>query len=207
MHKIMIANPKGGCGKSTLAVHLASWFAQADEVVFLGDLDRQQSSRHWLEQRPANLPRIRHWRLDADDYTAPPKECSVAIIDTPAGLHGKPLKRLLNEVERVLVPVSPSKFDMLASQDFFVELAEIKAVRKERVGVGIVGMRMDLRTTTSQRLLEFLQQFELPLLTCISASQRYVNGIETSATVFDGRVEQHDHAQWQPLFDWLRTSR
>jgi chromosome partitioning protein len=207
MYKIMVANPKGGCGKSTLAVHLASWFARADEVVYLGDLDRQQSSRQWLEQRPENLPRIRHWQIDPDEFSAPPKECSVAILDTPAGLHGKALKRLLNEVDRVLVPVSPSRFDMLASRDFFEELAATKALRKDRVGVGIVGMRIDARTQASQRLLDFLQQFELPLVTCISAAQRYVNAIETSLTLFDARGEAAEQGQWQPLFEWLSTRR
>ncbi|MBV5337817.1 MAG: ParA family protein, partial [Deltaproteobacteria bacterium] len=62
MRTILIANPKGGCGKSTIAVHLASWFANSDEVVCLGDLDRQQSSCHWLASRPLSLPRIRHWK-------------------------------------------------------------------------------------------------------------------------------------------------
>ena len=63
MRKIMVANPKGGCGKSTLSVNIASWFARHDEIVYLGDLDRQQSSRHWLEARPSNLATIRHWEI------------------------------------------------------------------------------------------------------------------------------------------------
>ena len=144
MRKILVANPKGGCGKSTIAVHLASWFAMNDEVVYLGDLDRQQSSRLWLEMRSAEQVAIRHWD-PTEDLVAPPRDCSVAIYDTPAGLHGKRLKQLLGEVERVIVPVSPSRFDMLASRDFFDELAEAKAIRKERVGVGIIGMRVDAR--------------------------------------------------------------
>ena len=113
----------------------ASWFAMNDEVVYLGDLDRRQSSRLWLEMRSAEQVAIRHWD-PTEDLVAPPRDCSVAIYDTPAGLHGKRLKQLLGEVERVIVPVSPSRFDMLASRDFFDELAEAKAIRKERVGSG-----------------------------------------------------------------------
>jgi len=106
MRKIMVANPKGGSGKSTLAVHLASWFAQHDEIVYLGDLDRQQSSRHWLENRPSHLALIRHWEISDDEFEMPLKNCNFAILDTPAGLHGKRLKQALSEMDRVVVPVS-----------------------------------------------------------------------------------------------------
>lgn len=205
MRKIMVANPKGGCGKSTMAIHLASWFARCDEVVYLGDLDRQQSSRLWLEQRPSSLACIRHWDTGGGGtIKEPPRECNVAILDTAAGLHGKALKQALGEVDRVVVPVSPSRFDMLASQEFFAELAATKAVRKERVEIGIVGMRVDLRTHASQQLLDFLQQFDLPLITCIRNAQRYVNAVETGVTLFDSSVPAaNEHAQWRPLLDWL----
>lgn len=203
MRKIMVANPKGGCGKSTMAIHLASWFARGDDVVYLGDLDRQQSSRLWLEQRPEKLARIHHWDT-GDGLKEPPRSCNIAILDTAAGLHGKQLKQALGEVDRVVVPVSPSRFDMLASQAFFAELAETKAVRKERVDIGIVGMRIDLRTHASQQLLDFLQQFDLPLITCISNAQRYVNAVETGVTLFDAAVpSESEQTQWRPLLDWL----
>lgn len=208
MRKIMVANPKGGCGKSTMAVHLACWFARYDEIVYLGDLDRQQSSRQWLEQRPKTASPIRYWRTSCDKFIAPPNDCNVAILDTPAGLHGKQLKAMLKEVDRIVVPVSPSKFDMLASQEFFEELAAIKAVRKDRVGIAIVGMRVDPRTHASQQLMTFLQQFDLPLVTCIRSAQRYVNAVETSVTIFDGDAPNAaDRAQWQPLLEWLISRR
>ncbi|MBX3680401.1 ParA family protein [Cognatazoarcus halotolerans] len=208
MRKILVANPKGGCGKSTIAVHLASWFAMNDEVVFIGDLDRQQSSRHWLDLRPPSQPKIHHWE-PTDELVAPPKGCSVAIFDTPAGLHGKRLKQLLGEVDRVIVPVSPSRFDMMASRDFFEELAQVKAVRKDRVGVGIVGMRVDARTNSSRELVDFLEQFELPLLTCLRSTQRYVRALESGVTLFESSdaAAAIDRLQWQPLLEWLVTRR
>lgn len=204
MRKIMVANPKGGCGKSTLSIHIASWFAQHDEIVYLGDLDRQQSSRYWLEARPGNLATIKHWEISADEFQLPPKHCNFAILDTPAGLHGKRLKEALNAVDKVVVPVSSSRFDMLATRDFFEELAATKAVRKERVDIGIVGMRVDVRTHAYSQLLEFLRGFDLPVVTCIAQSQRYLQAADTGVTLFDN--DAHSAAvdiQWRPLLNWL----
>lgn len=204
MRRIMVANPKGGSGKSTLAVHLASWFARNDELVYLGDLDRQQSTARWLAGRPRNLAPIRHWDIAGDEFDSPPKDCTVAILDTPAGLHGKRLKQVLNEVERVVVPVSPSRFDMLATREFFEELANTKAVRKERVDIGVVGMRVDPRTHAYQQLREFLDQFDLPVITCISQSQRYLQAADTGITLFDNDANHVAiDSQWRPLLDWL----
>jgi len=204
MRKIMVANPKGGCGKSTLAVHIASWFARHDEIVYLGDLDRQQSSRHWLEARPSELSTIRHWKISDDDFQLPPKNCNFVILDTPAGLHGKRLKEALNAVDKVLVPVSSSRFDMLATREFFEELAATKAVRKERVDIGVVGMRVDVRTHAYAQLLEFLQEFDLPVVTCIAQSQRYLQAADTGVTLFDNRSNTvAADIQWRPLLNWL----
>lgn len=210
MTKIMVANPKGGSGKSTVAVHLAAWFAQQDERVCLGDLDRQQSSAYWLESRPEVLPKIYPWQQQEDfSLPSPPKECKFSIIDTPAGLYGKPLKQLLKQVDRVIVPVCPSGFDMRASQSFFEELSEIKTVRKEKISIAIIGMRVDTRTRSAQQLIDFLEKFDLPLLTNIRDTQRYVQCIQAGMTLFDlpPSLTRTDRDQWRPLLDWLVQRR
>ena len=98
---------------------------------------------------------------------------------------------------------------MMASRDFFEELAQVKAVRKDRVGVGIVGMRVDARTNSSRELVDFLEQFELPLLTCLRSTQRYVRALESGVTLFESSdaAAAIDRLQWQPLLEWLVTRR
>lgn len=150
------------------------------------------------------LSPIQHWDVSADDFKLPPKHCNFAILDTPAGLHGKRLKEALNIVDKVVVPVSSSRFDMLATREFFEELAATKAVRKERVDIGVVGMRVDVRTHAYDQLLEFLQKLDLPVVTCIAQSQRYLQAADTGITLFDNDSSSTTvDIQWRPLLNWL----
>nr|WP_310735083.1 ParA family protein [Mitsuaria sp. TWR114] len=124
MPVILVANPKGGVGKSTLASNLAGFLAHRGHAVMLGDIDRQQSSARWLAQRPAALPAIRGWELASAEQLRTPKGVSHAVLDTPAGLHGKKLAQALKVADRVLVPLQPSLFDIQATYDFVRELQD-----------------------------------------------------------------------------------
>ena len=142
MRTILVANPKGGSGKTTLAISLAGALAAAGQNVRLLDLDKQQSASTWLARRPAELPPI--WLFNQSQSTA---GCEGwLIIDSPAGMHGKNLERALKLVERVIVPIAPSLFDIEASRSFLTALQEEKVIRKERAFVGMVGMRVAART-------------------------------------------------------------
>lgn len=209
MQTILIANPKGGAGKSTLATNLATHFAWQGRQVALGDIDRQQSAAHWLKLRSVHFPPIAHWDADGDDELAkPPKACQVAILDTPAGLRGKKLEAALKRCDHILVPVQPSSFDMWASEDFFARLAEEKQVRKGKVQVGVVGMRVKTHTRASQQLVDFLSEFELPVLSCLRDTQYYLQTLPRGLGLFDlprPRVAR-DLEQWRPILDWLEQS-
>ena len=89
MAVIVVANPKGGVGKSTLATQISGWLASRGKRVTLGDLDRQQSSRQWLDIRPAHLARIEPWEISRDDIARPAKGATDAVIDTPAASSGQ----------------------------------------------------------------------------------------------------------------------
>jgi len=61
MTVIVVANPKGGVGKSTLATNVAGYLARCGHRVMLGDADIQQSSSAWLGMRPADARPIQCW--------------------------------------------------------------------------------------------------------------------------------------------------
>jgi len=205
MKTFLIANPKGGSGKSTLATNLAGYFARCGHQVMLGDTDRQQSAREWLNIRPAVLPPIQNWVMDDEEPARPPKGSTHVVLDTPAGLHGKALDRMLKQVNRIIVPVQPSLFDILATRQFLETLLEEKTVRKERAFVAVVAMRVDPRTRAAGELERFLNSYDLPVLTHLRDTQLYVQLAANGMTVFDlsaARAEK-DMAQWQPLIDWV----
>ena len=203
LRAILVANPKGGSGKTTLAVNIAGQLANENQRVLLWDLDRQKSALEWLALRPPQLPAIR--RMDAPEPERKPRDKSWLVIDSPAGLHGKNLSHALKPAHKVVVPIQPSLFDMAASRDFFAALGEEKAVRKHKAFVGIVGMRVDPRTRAAATLEAFLKQFDLPVLTCLRDTQNYANAAFQGKSVFDlPRYQtERDIEQWQPLLEWL----
>jgi chromosome partitioning protein len=207
MKSFLIANPKGGSGKSTLATNLAGYFARCGHRVMLGDTDRQHSARDWLGIRPAILPPIVSWDIEKDHPARPPKNTTHVVLDTPAGLHGKALERILKQVNRVIVPVQPSLFDILATRSFLEVLLEEKAVRKEKTFVAVIGMRVDARTRAAGELDRFLSSYDLPVLTCLRDTQLYVQAAANGMTLFDlspSRAEK-DLEQWAPIIDWVDT--
>ncbi|MGN6087304.1 ParA family protein [Trinickia sp.] len=205
MTVIVVANPKGGVGKSTLSTNLAGAFAANGEWVALADLDRQQSSHGWLALRPEGLPPIETWNVDPDAPAKPPKGLERAVIDTPAGLHGVRLAAALELADKVVVPLQPSMFDILATQHFLERLAKEKAVRKGMIEVGVVGMRVDARTRSAEQLHRFVESLELPVLGFLRDTQNYVQLAAHGLTLWDvpqSRVEK-DLEQWEPITAWV----
>jgi len=202
MPVIVVANPKGGVGKSTLATHIAGALARQGHAVMLGDVDRQQSARGWLALRPPQLPPIRGWDTSAGDALRPPKGTTHAVLDTPAGLHGKRLDEVMKVADKVVIPLQPSLFDIHATHAFVAELRAHK--RADRIAFGVVGMRVREGTISNEQLHRYLESLGLPVLGFLRDTQNYVQLAARGLTLWDvapGRVER-DLPQWQALIEW-----
>ena len=201
MQAILIANPKGGSGKTTLSTNIAGYLASTGKHVAMLDLDRQKSANLWLSQRDSSLPII--WPMHSERKKS--EQADVLVIDSPAGLHGKNLDHAIKLVEKIIIPIAPSLFDIQASHDFLRELSKEKAARKGRVQIGVVGMRMAPRTRAAATLEQFLEQLDLPVLAYLREAQVYVNAAFEGKSIFDVplHLAERDLEQWGDLIKWL----
>lgn len=205
MRAVLVANPKGGAGKTTLATNLSGYFANQGNKTTLCDLDRQQSALRWMAFRDAALSPVNGYFGGNQIALNLPKEADWVVVDAPAGLQGYKLTDYIRAVDKVLVPLVPSIFDMAATEDFLNSIRS--EIRGQRAKVGIVAMRVDPRTRAAGMLQEFLTHFDLPIVAYIRNTQNYVNVAAAGATVFDPPRAKHrrDQEQWATLIEWLEN--
>ncbi|HUG23952.1 ParA family protein [Piscinibacter sp.] len=209
MPVIAVINRKGGSGKSTLATHLAAHCATQGLPVMLGDVDRQQSTRVWLRQREKQQPRqgapIVGWTVDPKSVLRPPAGIRHVVLDTPGGLRGFDLVRVVAFADAVLMPVCHSVFDRESAAECFAELMTLPRVASGRCKVAAIGMRVDARTKGAEVLEAWAAERELPFVGVLRETQAYVRCVEQGLTLFDlpAAQVQADMAQWKPILDWL----
>jgi chromosome partitioning protein len=198
MKNVLIANPKGGSGKTTLATNLAGYFTMRGKVVMLQDLDRQQSTANWLARRPNDMPTIYA-------HNKKPEKLDWLITDSPAGMRDEKLADAVKVADCVIVPVQPSAFDIGATSDFLEVLAAEKSIRKNKTFVALVGMRVNMRTHSAEKLAMFMQASHLPVLAYLRNTQIYVTAAEQGLSLFDMRpsLVAQEIAQWKRLLQWI----
>lgn len=201
MRVMLVANPKGGSGKTTLSINLAGGLAAQGRRVAMLDLDRQKSATAWLAMRDMALPDI---DLVQDGQKT---DADWLVIDSPAGLHGKTLERALKLAHKVVVPIAPSLFDIRASQEFLAALHAEKSVRKGHAFVGVVGMRVDARTRAGVTLEQFMAAQDLPVLAYLRNTQNYVNAAFEGKSLFDlpHHIAERDLEPWAELMRWVEA--
>lgn len=206
MPVIAVVNRKGGSGKSTFAAHVAAWCARQGHSVMLGDVDRQQSSRAWLRRRDPALPAIAPWAMDNKNVLRVPTGITHVVLDTPGGIHGFDLARVVMFADAIVMPVCSSMFDRESAAACHAELLTLPRVASGRCKLAVIGMRIDARTQASRRLSEWAETLPLPYLGALRETQLYVRSLERGLTLFDLPPDHvaTDLAQWAPIIDWIR---
>ncbi|TAG48275.1 MAG: ParA family protein [Betaproteobacteria bacterium] len=207
MFTILIANPKGGAGKSTLTTNISGMLASLKQRVVIMDLDKQQSATNWLARRPDAFPKIMSWTEETDMGELRNFGPQWMVIDTHARLRRADRTYLLSRANVVLVPVNPSVFDIEATAKFLIKLHQDARVQSGAVAIGLVGSRTDSRTRMAQELSSFFQRSGLPVVMYVPESVLYPQCARDGVSIFDlprARAEQQVEA-WAPLIAWLKT--
>lgn len=209
MRHIMVMNAKGGCGKSTLATNIASYFANAGANVALADYDAQRSSLDWLARRPENRPEIVGVAGFSGGLRRVPRNADFVIIDAPARSHGKELLDLVNHAETIVVPVLPSTIDMQATATFLEELKAVPKVARRKAKIATVANRVRDNTLIFDDLDEYLTDVKVPYITALREAQNYVRAYTRGLGIFElpEYLAWPDWEEWEPLVAWLRTKR
>ena len=209
MPVIAVINRKGGSGKSTLATHLAGYYANAGAAVMLGDVDRQLSTQTWLRHRKTrqlgHAKEIVGWAIDHKSFVRPPTGIEHVIVDTPGGLRGFDLARVVMYADAILIPLCNSIFDRESATECLTELRGLPRVGTGRCKLGVIGMRLDARTKSAEVLQAWATNLNVPFIAVLRETQVYVRCIEKGLSVFDlpASQVQTDIPQWKPILDWL----
>jgi len=202
MKKILVINPKGGCGKTTIATNLASYYALWNVPVALIDYDPQKSSLEWLENRTSDLGPIAgvdgsRGRVGID------KSMRRVVLDAPARCTNQQLQKLFKLSDVALIPVLPSPIDIRAAGLFIQELASEKILPNAKIG--LVGNRVRENTLIYNNLQKFLKNLDIPLISSLRDTQNYIRAAEGGFGVFELPPYQaeKDIEQWRPLINWI----
>ena len=209
MRHIMVLNAKGGCGKSTLATNIASYFASEGAAVALADYDPQRSSLDWLARRPENRPPIAGVAAYEDGLRHVPRSADIVVSDAPARSHGSELTDLVRHAETIVLPVLPSTIDMQATANFLEELRRVGKVGRKEVRIGAVANRVRDNTLIFDELDEFLTKAKVPYIAALREAQNYVRAYTRGIGIFElpEYLAWPDWNEWEPLTTWLRSKR
>jgi len=212
LNKIVILNPKGGCGKSTLATNLAASYAQRGPTPAIMDYDPQGSTMGWLERRPDDLPTIhgiaaykksmqatRSWQLRV------PNETVNLLVDSPASVDHDDLRELTRDSTSILVPVLPSSMDIHAASRCIADLLLVAKVDRRDRKLAVVANRTRKNTKSFAKLMRFLDSLGIPIIAVLRDSQNFVHAAEHGVGLCDmqpSRVKQ-DVEQIEKIISWL----
>ncbi|HIP53590.1 MAG TPA: ParA family protein [Chromatiales bacterium] len=213
MRRFVVINSKGGCGKTTIACNLASYYAAAGYNTVLFDHDPQVSTMRWLDLRSETSPAIKGIAAakgHASNVTRSfhlriPPDTERVILDTPASLQRMEIMDLLRGAHAIIVPVLPSAIDAYVSINFVRELLRLARSCAPGVPIGIVANRVRINTLAFRRLRKEVEALGVPMVSWLRDTQNYVFASEMGMGIHElsGQRVRKDHEQWEPLIDWL----
>jgi chromosome partitioning protein len=212
MQRIVVLNPKGGSGKTTIAINLASYLATHGHTPVLMDFDPQGSSVRWVKKRKPPQPPVhviaafeKDTRTTRAFQLRVPDVATHVIVDTPAALEARQLPEMTRDADKVLVPVLPSDIDIHTCSRCIRDLLLVAKIPREDDRIGVIANRVRRNTLTYQALIRFLHTLRIPIVATIRDSQNYVRAAELGVGVHEMKsyVVREDVEQWQPLVEWL----
>jgi chromosome partitioning protein len=214
MQRILILNPKGGSGKTTVATNLASYFASQGDHPLLSDNDPQGSSTRWLKKRKPEQAFIhgvaafeRNTRMTRAWQMRIPPDASHVVVDTPAAVMSQDMPDMTKNADAIIVPVLPSDIDIHACSRCIADLLLIAKVRRDENRIGVVANRVRRNTVIYQSLMRFLETLRIPVIATLRDSQNYVRAAEQGIGLHEMKphLVAQDLADWKPLVDWLKA--
>ncbi|GMU69787.1 MAG: hypothetical protein AMXMBFR37_21190 [Steroidobacteraceae bacterium] len=210
--RIVVLNPKGGSGKTTIAINLASHYATRGLTPLLMDFDPQGSSMRWIRKRPPNLPEIRavaaferDSRLTRSFQLRAPEGTARVIVDTPAAVPAHGFPDLTRDAHKIIVPVMPSDIDIHAASKVIADLLLVAKIRRGDHRIGVIANRVRRNTLVYQALMRFLGTLGIPIVATFRDSQSYVRSAELGLGIHEMKsyLVREDLEQWEPLIGWL----
>ena len=212
LHRIVVLNPKGGSGKTTLAFNLAGYIASTGRQVALVDMDRQGSSTRWLQNRAPELPHVHSISVNhtgpdenSDQEVVVPRDIDYAVIDAPAGLTGHELIDYTCGAHAIIVPVMPSDLDVHAASRLISDLLLVAQVSRRNKRLGIVANRVKEHTIAYQQLSRFLKRLTISVIGVLRDTQNYTRAARSGLCIHEmqpSRVRK-DLIQWETVTRWL----